>query len=186
MPAASSACKIKLWRAEAKNSTHTSRGTSAVLSRDADYILKKELDYSVSGKRTISSRNISRKGNVFTCTLIIAAKRGFGALWEPSKSRILTLTEGYSEIRISVKETVTIMTNMLPYIVYISISLNHLRLGVPSLILKCRDRVLQKLTSACTSMSCDARFPLRMFFNISPNVWLEINTKSLRVHCRTL
>lgn len=37
---------------------------------------KTELDYRVSGDRTISSRNISRKGNVFTCTLIIAARKG--------------------------------------------------------------------------------------------------------------
>lgn len=69
--------------------------------------------------------------SAFTCTLIIAARRGLGALWESSKSRFLTLTEGYLEIRISIKETVTVMTNIQPYIVYISISLNHLRLGVP-------------------------------------------------------
>lgn len=42
------------------------------------------------------------------------------------KEQVLTLTEGYLEIRISIKETVTVMTNIQPYIVYISISLNHL------------------------------------------------------------
>lgn len=43
---------------------------------NADYRLENELDYSFSGKRTISSRNISCKGKVFTCTLIIAAGKG--------------------------------------------------------------------------------------------------------------
>lgn len=63
-----------------------------------------------------------------TRTLIIATRRGLEALWESSKSRFLTLTEGYLEIRISIKETVTVMTNTQPYIVYISIFLKHLRL----------------------------------------------------------
>lgn len=65
-----------------------------------------------------------------TRTLIIAAGGGLGAQWKSSKSRFVTLTEGYLEIRISIKVAVTVMTTVQPYIVYISISLNHLRLGV--------------------------------------------------------
>lgn len=62
----------------------------------------------------------------FTRTLIIAARRGLGSTLGIFKEQILTLTEGYLEIRISIKGTVTLMTNIHTYIVYISISLHHL------------------------------------------------------------
>lgn len=67
----------------------------------------------------------------FTCTVIIAAGRGLGAMWEPSKSRFLTLTEGYLEKWISIKKSVTVMTNIQPYIEHVSIYLNHFRPGEP-------------------------------------------------------
>lgn len=60
------------------------------------------------------------------CTVVIPA----GERWRRGRELqrgFLMLTEGYLEIRISIKETVTVMTNTQLYTVCISISLNHLK-----------------------------------------------------------
>ena len=51
----------------------------------------------------------------FNRTLIIAARRGLGSSLGIFKEQVVTVTEGYLEIRISIKGTVTVMTNIHPY-----------------------------------------------------------------------
>lgn len=48
-------------------------------------------------------RKKERKERSFMHMLVVAARKGWGALWEASKGRFLKVTEGYFEITTSFK-----------------------------------------------------------------------------------